>query len=315
MNPQLQGRILDVIKGSVATAALFLAFMMLPVLGLIPGFFTPLPAVFYRLKSGRGTGIAIVVATSVLLAAIAREPATVAIYLLQGGIMSLALPEFLMRLKGGARSVVYSVAINLVFLLAATAIYGAATGAPLHAKIVKGVQTSIAQTSQLYEKAGVKGDELKALQDSMHQAGDQVVQVYPALVTVALGLIACLNLSVLARVAQRSHIPVFLGNFRQFRNPEHLVWLLIAAGFALLLDEPTVHLVSLNLLIVVGALYAVQGFAVMSHFFRRMAIPGFMKVIGVLFLLFQPFMMLVVAVLGIFDLWGDFRSPKKTQNL
>jgi hypothetical protein len=59
----------------------------------------------------------------------------------------------------------------------------------------------------------------------------------------------------------------------------------------------------------------VQGFAVISHFFRKYAVPKFFKLFGWLLLIFQPFMVLVVAALGIFDLWGDFRSPKKQENL
>jgi hypothetical protein len=51
-NPVLQGRILDVVKGSVASATLFLSFLFLPVFGMIPGLFTPLPAVYYAVKQG-----------------------------------------------------------------------------------------------------------------------------------------------------------------------------------------------------------------------------------------------------------------------
>lgn len=314
MNALLQGRILDVVKGSVATATLFLAFILLPVIGMIPGLFAPAPGVFFSLKSGRATGIAIVLATSALLAAVA-DPASVAIYLLQAGVMSLALPEFLVRLKGGARSVVYAVAINLVFMMAAAALYGYYTGADLHAKVTKGVQASIAQTAMIYEKAGVKGDELKAMQESMQQAGALIVTIYPALVTVTLGLVACLNLIVLSGIADRVRLPIYLGDFRKYRNPEPLVWVLIAAGFGMLVQQHLVYLAALNLLIVIGTLYAVQGLAVISHYFRKFAVPKFLRIIACLLLIFQPFMVLAIAALGVFDLWGDFRSPNKRENL
>jgi uncharacterized protein YybS (DUF2232 family) len=313
MNP-MQGRILDVIKGSVATAALFLAFIFLPIFGLIPGLFTPAPAVFFSMKSGRWTGISVVLATSALLAVVS-DPMTVLIYLLQAGVMSLVMPEFLIRLKGGARSVVYSVAVNLLLIMIAAGLYGYVTGAQLHAKITKGVEASIAQTGMLYQKAGIKGDELQALQDSMHQAGAIIVTVYPALITVLLGLLGCLNLFVLARIATRVRLPIYIGDFRKYRNPEPLVWLLIAAGFGTLAQQNLVYLAALNVLIVVCALYAVQGLAVIGHYFRKYAVPKFIRIISCLFLIFQPFMVLAVAALGIFDLWGDFRSPNKQENL
>lgn len=313
VNP-LQGQILDVVKGSVATVTLFLAFIYLPVLGTIPGCFASLPGAFYTIKSGRRTGFAVVVATSILLLAVA-DPAVVAIYLLQAGILSLALPEFLLRMKGGARSIYYAVAVNLSALLLAVGIYALTTGADVQAKIAKGVETSIAQTVQLYQKAGVAGDELKALQESMTQAGAVIVTIYPALATVAFGMIAWMNLVVLARIAARVRLPLYLGDFKKYRNPEPLVWLLIAAGFGMLVPSDPVHLASLNVLIVLCAVYSVQGFAVISHFFRRLQVPKFIRLLATLFLVFQPFMVLAVAVLGVFDLWGDFRSPKKQENL
>jgi uncharacterized protein YybS (DUF2232 family) len=314
MNPVQQGRILDLIKGSVVTATLFLAFMFLPIFGLIPGLFAPAPGVYYALKQGRLTGLALVLATSALLCVVA-DPSAMVIYLLQAGVMTLALSEFLIRLKGGARSIVYAVAINLVAISAAAALYGYVTGADLHAKVIKGVEVSITQTASLYQKAGVTGDELKALNESMHQAGALIVTIYPALVTLALGMVAAINLMLIARVATRFRLPVYLGDFKKYRNPEPLVWLLIAAGFGMLVQESLVHLAALNVLIVMCTLYLVQGCAVISHFFSTFKVPSFVRLFVCLLLILQPFMALAVAALGIFDLWGDFRSPNKQQNL
>lgn len=310
MTPLQQGRILDVLKGSVATAALFLAFFLLPVIGMLPGLFAPAPGTYYTLKHGRKTGLALVALTSAFLAAVS-DPAGVMIYLLQAGVISLALAEFLMREQGGARSVIYTVALNLILIAAAAAIWALSTGADLHAKITQGVEASIAQTAAFYQKTGVTGDELKALQDSMRQAGELIVDIYPALLTVALGTIACLNLWATAKAASRMRLPLYIGDFRKYRNPEQLVWVLILSGFGMLIPQQLVHIICLNVLIIVSALYSVQGLAVMSHFFRKHAVPRFIRLIGVLLLIFQPFMMLAVAVLGIFDLWGDFRSDKQ----
>ena len=314
MNPVQQERILNVIKGSVATATLFLAFIFLPVIGMLPGLFAAAPGAYYTLKNGRGTGLALVLATCAILVLLV-DPGSVVIYLLQAGVMSLALPEFLLRLKGGARAVVYAVGINLLCMVMAAGLYGFFTGAELHKKVIKGVEGSIAQTAVLYQKAGIKGDDLKALQESMHQAGELIVTIYPALITVSLGLLACLNLILISRVATRVGLPVLLGDFRKYRNPEPLVWVLIVAGFSMLATADLVYLPALNVLIVVCALYAVQGVAVISHYFNKHAVPKIVRIVSCLFLIFQPFMVLAVAALGVFDLWGDFRSPKQQENL
>lgn len=304
----------DVVKGSVATVTLFLAFVYLPVVGTIPGLFASAPAAFYALKHGRGTAVAVVLASCAILLGIA-DPFASLIYLLQAGVLSLALPEFLVRNKGGARSVIYSVAVTITVLMVAALVYGMATGADLQAKITKGVQTSINQTAQIYQKAGVKGDDLKALQDSMHQAGQLVVTIYPALVTVAYGMIACMNLMLIARVTARLRMPLQVGDFRKYKNPEPLIWLLIASGFGTLVPANLMHIASLNVVIVMGAVYATQGFAIISFFFNKLQVPVFIRLLASLLLIFQPMMVLAVAALGVFDLWADFRSPNKQENL
>jgi len=310
----LQQRILDVIKGSVATAALFLAIFFLPYLGTIPSLFAPAPGIYYGLKSGRVVGFAVVLIMVLILSTLG-DPAVIAIYLLQAGVMTLALTEFLSRRMGGARSVVYSVAVNLLVILAVIAVYGFATGGDLHTKVIKGVNTSILQTATVYQKMGITGDELKALQDSMRQAASLIVTVYPALVTVGLGMIAALNIGVVSRIGARFRVPVYLGDFRKYRNPEPMIWLLIIAGFALLVPENLVYLSALNITIVLCALYSVQGFAVLSHFFSRFSVPKYARIILSLLLILQPFLVLAVTVLGIFDLWGNFRSPHQQKNL
>lgn len=309
-----KGSVLDLIKGSVATLALFLAYVMFPLLGMLPGVFVPFPVIYYTLKRGRLTGVAVVAVTTVVLALLA-DSATLLLYFLQCGVISLALPAFLAAGKRGGRSIAYSVAINLGALLLLAAIYGTTQGVDLHALVLKGIQASISQTTALYEKAGVKGEDLKSLQQGMEQAGVMIGRVYPALVAISLAVIAGLNLLLLRKVFARLPEPPALGDFKRFKNPEQLVWVLIAAGFATLLPSSHVTTAALNVLIVTLSLYFIQGMAIIAHFFNSFAVPRFMRVIFYVLLTLQPYLAVPVAVLGVFDIWGDFRTPKKKENL
>ena len=304
----------DIVKGSAMTLALFMAYISLPVVGMIPGMVAAVPGIFYSLKSSRLVGIAIVIITGALLLPVAGPPTTV-IYLLQCGIMTLALPYFLARHKGGARSIVYTVAINLAVILSVAISYGMVTGINLHGQVVKGISSSISQTLAIYEKTGVKGDDLKSLQQGMQQAGVLIRQTYPALLTVGLSIVAAVNLILIRKLASRFPVPLALGDFRKFKNPDQLVWVLIATGFAMLVDNDKITLSALNLLIVILSFYFIQGMAIVSHFFSRFAVPVFVRCIFYLMLALQPFIALALAALGIFDLWGDFRTPKKQENL
>ena len=308
------GSVQDIIKGSVATLALFLAYVSLPLAGMIAGLFAPLPGAFYTLKSGKGTGIAVVL-TSAFVLALVSDVTTTVFYLLQCAVISLALPLFLRREMGGARALASTTALSMLLVVAVAVTYGVVNGVDLHGLVRKGIETSIAQTAALYEKSGLKGEELKTFQQAMTQAGVLIGRIYPALVIVGLGTIAGVTLFFLQRLARRLPHPLSIGEFRQFKNPEQLVWVLIAAGFAMLVPNPVATAAALNVLIVTLTLYFFQGMAVIIHFFKRFATPPFVRVLFYLFLGLQPYLAIAVTALGLFDLWGNFRTPKTPENL
>lgn len=104
------------------------------------------------------------------------------------------------------------------------------------------------------------------------------------------------------------------GGFRPFAAeavPDHLVWGVVTGGVLVLSRDDTATAVGLNLLIVLAALYAIQGLAVLRHFFQKGRVPRPLQ--GVSFGLFavQPLLLIVVACLGLSDLWMDFRKIRQ----
>lgn len=305
---------MDIVKGWAATVALFLAYSTVPLIGVIGGVFTPFPALYFGLKSGRSCGVAIVALSAVVMS-LAMGPSYGALYLFQCGVVSIVLPEFLGRGNGAARSIGSTVAINAVMVALFAVVYAIVQGVDINALVLKGIKSGISQTAQIYEKSGLKGDDLKLFQDALKDMGGIIARIYPSLLIIAMGLVTGLNAVLLKRVASRLPRPLEMGDFNRFKNPDHLVWALIAAGFTMLADNPLVTQGALNVLIIVIPLYFFQGMAVLLTFFDRYGAPRFMRYLFYLMLAFTQFLAIVVAVLGIFDLWGDFRTPKQQENL
>ncbi|HLO25294.1 MAG TPA: YybS family protein, partial [Geobacteraceae bacterium] len=299
-----KGTLLDLIKGSVATLTLFLAYVTFPLVGMLPGLFAPFPAIYYALKSGRTTGTAIVVVCAAVMAIMGDATFTL-FFILQSGVISLALPAFLTSERSIARAIAYTVSVNLAAIILLAVVYGATKGVNPHTQALKVVNTSISQVATLYQEMGFKGDDLKTLQEGMQQAGALIGRVYPALLVVSLAFIVGLNLLVLTKLSGRLPALPATGDFRSFKNPEQLVWVLIAAGFAMLVKNPHVATAALNVLIVTVALYFIQGMAVISHFFARYAVPKFVRVIFYVLLALQFYLVVAIAALGLFDIWGD----------
>jgi len=88
--------------------------------------------------------------------------------------------------------------------------------------------------------------------------------------------------------------------------PEWLIFVLLAAGFLLLVPVSGARLFGLNLLMVVAVLYFCQGVAVVSTWFHRLGLPRLLRMIGYPLLFLNPFFFLIIT-LGLMDLWLDFR--------
>ena len=85
-----------------------------------------------------------------------------------------------------------------------------------------------------------------------------------------------------------------------------------------LIGLPVLKTIGLNGLILLAGLYFLQGLCIAGFLFRRFQLPRFLVTLSVLLLVIQPFLTLVVAGLGLFDVWFAFRrlnlprSPRQT---
>jgi len=302
-----------VLKGSVLTLTLYLLFTALPVIGLPAGVLLPFPCIYYSLKFGRQVGYAIVALMLFSLAVLDR--AGMILYLLQGVTCSLLLPEFLLRGKTSTRSILYSVAINAGIIALFAALSMLFFNVDIDGDISKVLRASLNQVSEMYRQSGISGDDLKVLDLALAQTQELVQKFYPALSLILLGTGAGFNLLLLRRLSGSLGKELSLGSFSSYRNSDFLVWLFIFPGFALLTENAIVGRIAMNIMAVTVFLYLVQGAAIATWFSRKLAIPRFVTMLFYVLLLFQPLFAAAVAAFGMFDMWADFRAPKKTSNL
>ena len=143
--------------------------------------------------------------------------------------------------------------------------------------------------------------------ESARLVGGLLRRAAPAVLLVGLLVMALANY-VVARLCLRGR------GFRPFAEeavPDHLVWGVIAGGAMLLVEGDLVTFIGLNLLIVLVPPYAIQGLAVLRHFFQKAGLPR--PIQGMSFGLFalQPILLVLAACLGLSDLWVDFRKIRR----
>jgi len=230
-------------------------------------------------------------------------------------MISFLMPELMLRGVSSSRAIFWTTAANLVILLAGFFAYSAVAGTNLQQLISKELSDSVKQAIVIYEKAGITGEDLDTLKKSMATGAELMLKLYPALVTALLAIIAGCTVLLLKKTTEKSTAVVSIGDFGTFKNPDLLVWVLIAAGFALLLPESLITTPALNILFIVTLLYFFQGMAVVTALVRKSSASALMRIILYTLLIIQPYLLAIVAGIGLFDLWGDFRTPKPKENL
>lgn len=300
-------RVIGIAKG----AALTLLLLMLPVANI----FAPAPAIHYHLKHGRATGIAVVAFSFILLMIPAALAAPLSLLMLIGfAAVAVSLPEFVTLGYGGGKSIAASVVAAVAAMAVAALVYWLVLGLNIHTEIVKSVREIETLSAEMYKQMGVEGN-AEILKKDLRRGGDFILSLYPSLLLIGFGLVSALNLLLMkANIARLPRMPV-LAKFSTYRNPDHLIWVLIAAGFALFLNGGIIERSALNILMVVMFLYFLQGLAITIHFCDRFRVGGFMRALFFLLLVLIPYMGIAVLIIGIFDLWGNFRVPRQHENL
>jgi uncharacterized protein YybS (DUF2232 family) len=134
-----------------------------------------------------------------------------------------------------------------------------------------------------------------------------LTRALPALMAINLALVAWLNTLAVRQIAQavgwrREEAPL-----SQWAGPEWLIFAFLAAGFALLIPVAWVSLTAFNLFLMVGFVYFGQGMAVLAATLQRFRAPWLLRGLGYFLVFLNPFLMIMVVLLGLLDLWFDFR--------
>jgi uncharacterized protein YybS (DUF2232 family) len=130
--------------------------------------------------------------------------------------------------------------------------------------------------------------------------------VYPAAWIIIGGLVIAANAAVVrAYLARRD--PAWLDGreFEGVRLPFGLAVVFVLAGATVMV--PPLRPTGYNVLLVVGFLLALQGLAVVLYYANRLAGPPFLRRMVVVLVMVNPWAPQLLGLLGLFDLWFDFR--------
>lgn len=193
-------------------------------------------------------------------------------------------------------------------------VYGTLEGVNPYQHLLELIDAGFAQSYEFYRaKADLPAETLLYLEQAVRETRLLVPLILPGLLCSTVIVTAWVNLlagmSLLNRLRPGSQP---WRRFSEWRLPDWLVWPAIAGGTLLLLGGDKTGTVALGVVLVCGLLYFFQGLAVFIHLLSRWRVPLALRLVFYGMLIVQSYGLLLLAILGLADVWLDFRKREMT---
>jgi uncharacterized protein YybS (DUF2232 family) len=155
--------------------------------------------------------------------------------------------------------------------------------------------------------AGLPAEQVDALSDQFALLSRVMSVVYPAAYLILGALMVLANATLLRLYLARRDPGWLEGNeFERVRWPFATAVVFVLSGLAVL--APALRPAAYNVLLLLAFFFALQGLAVVAFYTRRLAAPPALRWAVMVLVLINPWAPQILALLGLFDLWFDFRK-------
>jgi uncharacterized protein YybS (DUF2232 family) len=329
----------------VASVALFLAIVLLPVFGVIVSLLTPLPLFYFYYTRGRSIGLVMIVLATAIISIILSIGFSLAgtTLFIGYGLLAAVMAESFGRRFSPEKIVGYPSAALLGFGLIILTLLSFSNGQNPWAygqKMIKEhIQVSFKFyqeiTNEMQQRPEFSEQELedesgtaerpsrpvpddqarvpsKAELPGLEQLTSVFVLIFPGLIIMGALLISWFNFMVGRILLTRNEsLPGYLADLKKWKVQENLIWFVIGFGFFSILPFSFLRGVGINGLMVLSLIYFFAGLCVVAYWFDAKTVPYFLRALTYALIALQQYLGLIVVGLGLFDLWLDFRKLKK----
>ncbi|MCF8144575.1 MAG: YybS family protein [Deltaproteobacteria bacterium] len=301
----------DVLGCAGGAISLLLASVLIPFVGPFFSLLTPLPFLYYSTRLGLIEGIKLtaVVVTAIGLIAYAAGYSQITLLALEFSVLGIGLAE-LFRRKLSLGNTIFLGTLFMLFLgLGMLVLTGLSRNLGPIEMILGYLGGHLDTAVQTFEDANP--DQLNTLELNTYVKAFMAIisQIYPSLMIIGTGFALWLNVVIARPLFKMGKLeyPEFISMDR-WQAPDHLVWGLIGAGFALFLASESIQFLALNALIVILAIYLFHGLSIIIFFLNKYRVPSWIR-LGIYFLIIvQQLFLAVLTFAGLFDQWIDFRK-------
>ncbi len=290
------------LAAGLSSALLFSAFLRFPFLFLL-ALACPFPLMVQRLRGGLGGALLATLSAAALVAAV-FSPLSAAGFLCVLAGPCLLMAEAMARGRGMVRGCGWAFALLSLEISVALVF---ANGS-LAARVLEPLEELRADSFlEGMKSGGLPAERVAEWTEQVTTLHDAMTVVYPAAYIIMGALLVLANAALLRFYLARRD-PGWLdgGEFEGIRWPLGLAVVFVMAGLSVVV--PLLRPAGYNVLLVLAFFFALQGLAVVAFYARRLAGPPLLRTAVVVLVLVNPWAPEILALLGLFDIWIDFRK-------
>jgi len=291
-----------VLGAAVASTFVFSAAMAVPFLGLL-AVVSPLPLIVLRIRGHLGGALLSTLLAAGTIGAV-FTPGIAILYLALLAAPGLLMGEAMARGRGLRKGCAWAVAL-LTFEIGTALLFA---GPELSAGVLARIdQYRSPESLAEMRSSGLTDERVEDIAQQFLSVRKILEIVYPAAFLIMGGFVVLANAALLGGYLARRD-PGWLdgGEFEDIRWPLALSVAFVGSGLAVLM--PVLRPAAYNVLLVLAFFYALQGFAVVAYYGRRLAAPPLLRIGVMVLVLINPWAPQILGLIGLFDTWFDFRK-------
>jgi len=212
------------------------------------------------------------------------------------------------EIQTGIHGIVVLAATWLIFMIS----YGAIQEINPYQHLLEILDTGFAQTYEYYLKdTALPPENILQLEQAVNELRRVIPMILPGilcctvLITVWINLVFSLNI-----LARLKTAPLPWKKYSQWRLPDKLIWVLIAAGILLLIGQGNLSQVAFTIFLTATLLYFFQGLAVFIYMLDKWKVPVYLRILIYGILILQSYGLILLTIVGLADVWFNFRRKQ-----
>jgi uncharacterized protein YybS (DUF2232 family) len=178
------------------------------------------------------------------------------------------------------------------------------------------ITVTISETIKFYSQMPLKPDDISMIKDNENNIINSLIHIFPSLMVILSVFIIWANL-LLGKTYLRRFGIVYaqMAILARWKVTDWAIWIFIISGLLLFIPQKNFNFIGLNVFLIVCLVYLLQGLAIVSFLFQNKNVPFLIRYIFYFLIAVQQILMIPIAVIGLFDVWFDFRKRFQKNHL